>query len=133
MSGYDLWHRRLSHCPKECIRKTTAHSIGPKDLQSARFDTHEKCPSCMIGKSHLENKPRRKERAENPLGRTNFDIFSSSVVSIEGYNFAVVITDDHTGCRWLYGMKSKDDILKVTKKCTVTLLNSDNCTNWLWL
>ena len=99
MSGYDLWHRRLSHCPKECIRKTIAHSIGLKDLQSARFDTHEKCPSCMIGKSHLENKPRRKEQAENPLGRTNFDIFSSSVVSIEGYNFAVVITDDHMGYR----------------------------------
>jgi hypothetical protein len=37
------------------------------------------------------------------------------VVSIEGYNFAVVITDDHTGYRWLYGMKSKDDILKVIK------------------
>ncbi len=64
----------------------------------------------MIGKSHLENKPRRKERAEKPLGRTNFDIFSSSVVSIEGYNFAVV-----TGYRWLYGMKSKDNILKVIK------------------
>jgi hypothetical protein len=70
----------------------------------------------MIGKSHLENKPRRKEQAENPLGRTNFDIFSSSVVSIEGYNFAVVITDDLTGYRWLYGMRSKDCILKVIKK-----------------
>ena len=70
----------------------------------------------MIGKRHLENKPRRNERAANPLGRVIVDIFSSSVVSLEGYNFAVVITDDRTGYLWLYGMKSKDDILDVVKK-----------------
>jgi hypothetical protein len=27
LSGYDLWHRRLGHCPNESIRKSIAHSI----------------------------------------------------------------------------------------------------------
>jgi transposase InsO family protein len=44
------------------------------------------------------------------------DIFSSSVTSIEGHNFALIITDDCTGYRWLYGLKTKDDILKAIKK-----------------
>ena len=35
-------------------------------------------------------------------------------ISIEGHKFALIITDDCTGYRWLYGLKTnlKDDILK---------------------
>ena len=44
------------------------------------------------------------------------NIFSSSVTSIEGHNYALVITDDCTGYRWLYGLKTKDDILRAVKK-----------------
>ncbi len=44
------------------------------------------------------------------------DIFSSSVISIEGHNFVLIINDDRTGYRWLYGLKSKDDVLKAIKK-----------------
>ncbi len=44
------------------------------------------------------------------------DIFQSSVTSIEGHKYALVITDDCTWYRWLYGLKSKDDILKEIKR-----------------
>jgi hypothetical protein len=46
--------------------------------------------------------------------------FSSSVTSIEliieVHNYALITTDDCTGYRWLYGLKTKDDILKAVKK-----------------
>jgi hypothetical protein len=42
--------------------------------------------------------------------------FSSSVTSIEGYNYAVVFVDYNPGYRWVYGMKLKSDMLKVVKK-----------------
>jgi hypothetical protein len=70
----------------------------------------------MMGKCHLQNKPWRKERSDKPLANLQKDIFSSSVISIEGHNFALIITNDCTGCRWLYGLKSKVDVLKAIKK-----------------
>ena len=75
-----------------------------------------KCASCMIGQSTLEDSPELRSRADKPLKQVNIDSFLSSVVSIEGYSHAVVIVDCHSGYRWLYGMKTKDDMLKVIKK-----------------
>ena len=49
----------------------------------------------MIGKSTLEDLPKfkLKERATDPLHQVNMGIFSSSVQSIEGYNYAVILVD----------------------------------------
>jgi len=116
VSGYELWHRRLGHCTNRNIRETITHSTGLEDLRSRTFDEHTKCPSCMIGKSTLEDLPKLKDRAKEPLHQVNMDIFSSSVQSIEGHNYAVVLVDCNTGYRWLYGMKLKSDMLKVVKK-----------------
>ena len=44
------------------------------------------------------------------------DIFSSSVQSIKGYNYAVVLIDCNSRYRWIYGMKLKSDMLKIVKK-----------------
>ena len=70
----------------------------------------------MIGKSTLEDLPKLKDRATEPLHQVNMDIFSSSVQSIEGYNYAVVLVDCNSGYRWIYGMKLKSDMLKIVKK-----------------
>ena len=70
----------------------------------------------MIGKSTLEDLPKLKDRAKEPLHQVNMDIFSSSVQSIEGYFYAVILVDCNSGYRWIYGMKLKSDMLKVVKK-----------------
>jgi hypothetical protein len=44
------------------------------------------------------------------------DILSSSVTLLEGYICALVITDDCPGYRWLYGLKTKDYLLKAVQK-----------------
>ena len=68
----------------------------------------------MIGESTLEEDSRElRTRADKPLKQVNIDSFSSSVESIERYSHEVVIVDCHSGYRWLYGMKTKDDMLKV--------------------
>ena len=66
----------------------------------------------MIGKITLEDLPKLKDRATEPLHQVDMDIFSSSVQSIEGYNYAVVLIDFNSGYRWIYGMKLKSDMLK---------------------
>ena len=50
----------------------------------------------MIGKSQVNDYPESIMRADLPLKKVTFDIFSSSVTSIEGYDYAAVITDDCT-------------------------------------
>jgi hypothetical protein len=67
-------------------------------------------------KSRLINLPKEKLRAEKPMKRVNMDLVSSSVLSIEGHKYALGITDCCTGYRWLYGLKTKDDTLKVVQK-----------------
>ncbi len=97
-----------------------------------------KCPACMMGKGHSNNMPRRKDRSNLPLAKVQMDIFQSSIMSIEGNNYARVVTNDCTGYRWLYGLKTKDDILfsrqsrSGIRSGTATLLNSVRCTIYLW-
>ncbi len=72
---------------------------------------------CVLhdGKSTLEDFHREKIRADCTLKKVNIYSFSSSVLSIEGHFHAVVIVNCHTGYRWLYCMKTRDEMLQVVK------------------
>ena len=116
MSGYPLWHRRLGHVPNRTIQLTIQHSKGLQDLESVRIDQDDKCPACMVGRAHLVPYPGRKERCTKPLERVHMDLFSSSVKSVEGHLHALIIVDDATDLQWIYGMKTKDEVLPSIKK-----------------
>ena len=116
MSGYEKWHRRLAHVSNRDIQQSIKHTTGLEELINKTYEQHTKCGACMIGKSTLEDYPALKVRADKPLKQINVDSFSSSVPSIEGYNHAAIFVDCNSGFRWIYGMKSKDDMLKITKK-----------------
>ena len=64
--------------------------------------------------NHRNNLPPRKERARKPMNRIYMDLVSSSVVSMEGYKYAPVIT--YCGYRWLYGLKTEDEVLMIVKE-----------------
>jgi hypothetical protein len=70
----------------------------------------------MIGKSRKENLPKPRDQVKRPLNQVNMDIVSSSVPSLEGHKYALVLTDCFTGYRWLYDLKTKDEVLPVMKK-----------------
>ena len=103
-SGYVLWHRRLGHASFRNIRDTIKGVDGLESLKHMTFDTHVKCPSCMIGKATLEDSPKTKKVITKPLCQINMDSFSSSVKSIEGYFHSLVFVDAATGYRWIYGL-----------------------------
>jgi hypothetical protein len=50
------------------------------------------------------------------LAKVNFDVIVSSITSIEGYNYAALFVDDCTGFQWLYGMKTRDEVVDVAKR-----------------
>ena len=109
MSGYKLWHKRLAHPPHQTIKDTIPHVDGLQDLEKLKMDQHLDCASCMVGKAKLQPYPKTKEHARRPLERVYIDIASSSVKSFEGYDYALIVTDDATMYRWAYGLKTKDD------------------------
>jgi hypothetical protein len=93
------------------------NQLFAEGLVGKKFKDDEKCQSCMIGKGTLESYPERLEPASQTLERVSMDSYSSSITSIEGYNHAVIITDSYGEYRWQYGMRTKDDILRVCKRC----------------
>jgi hypothetical protein len=113
VTGYDLWHT-----PSKFIKLSIEHSIGLEKLNRKKFSEHQKCPSCIIGKSQLDDKPESIKRAEKPPAKVNFDLISSSVTLIEGYNYCAVLTDDWSDSeyRWAYGLKTKDELIAAVKQ-----------------
>ena len=65
----------------------------------------------MMGKSHLNNKPGRRDRSDKSWSRVYMDIFSSSVTSIERHNYALVNSPMIVQDIDVF-MKTKEDILR---------------------
>ncbi len=80
----------MGHTPNKFIKLSVDHSIGLEKLHGKKFSMYHKCPSCMIGKSQLNDKPESIKQAEKPLAKVNLDLISSSVTSIAGYNYCAV-------------------------------------------
>jgi hypothetical protein len=78
------------------IEQTIQHSIELENLISKMCNRDHKCPSCMLGKSTLENYPGLMEPAFQPLGQVHMDSYSSSITLIEGYNHSVIFPDSNT-------------------------------------
>ncbi len=90
-------------------------------------------PSCMIGKSTLEDLTKLKDGAKEPLypGQVNMDSFPSSVTLIEGYNYAIVFADSNSGYRWVYGVKKWfSDIADLRQKHKLVIVMQDNVRIW---
>ena len=51
--------------------------------------------------------PRSREHAQRPLQQIYMDIMSSSVQSIEGYNYALMIAADASMYQLVYGLEEK--------------------------
>ena len=71
----------------------------------------------MIGKCQRQDLPAsRTTRANDPLAQVNWDLMMVNEVSIEGYRYAMILTDSFSGFIWVYGLKTKDQTLGALKK-----------------
>ncbi len=70
----------------------------------------------MIGKSTHQDNPGDARSAKRQLGKVNFNLISSSIISTEGYDYAALFGDDHTRFRWLYGLKTEDGVKAVAQQ-----------------
>ncbi len=66
------------------IRDTIHHSSGLECLMHKKFEPHMKFPSCKIGKSTLEDLPKLKDSATEPLYQVNMDSFLHQSLRLKG-------------------------------------------------
>ena len=50
------------------------------------------------------------------MALVHMDVYSSSATSIEGSNHALFITDSCSKHRWQYGMKTRDEVMEMSKR-----------------
>ncbi len=114
--GYELWHQKLGHQSFRNIRDSINGVNGLESLRHLTCDTHDKCPSCMMGKAILEDLPKTKNVISKPLYQIHMHSFSSSVKSNEGCFHSLVFVDAAAGYRWIYRLKTKGKALNVVKR-----------------
>ena len=56
------------------------------------------------------------KRATRQFEKVTFDLIISTVTSVEGYNAAALWVDDCSGFKWLYGLKTKDEVVGAAKR-----------------
>ena len=83
----------------------------------------------MIGKCQRQDLPSaRATRAKHPLEQVNWDLMMVNEISIEGYRYAMILTDSFSGYIWVYGIKIKDQTLSTLKKwyCDIAPLRANH-------
>jgi hypothetical protein len=113
-NGFELWHRLLMNCTIQIIEQP--YSKGLEELADYMSMRCAHCPACIIGKSKMQNAMGPEKRATRPFRKVNFDLIVFTILLIEGFFYCVLSVDDHTGYKWLYGLKTKDEALNTAKR-----------------
>ncbi len=121
--------------PERMYLHNNFYSIGLNEFYLHRFETHEKCPECIMGQSNLKGSTKF-----TPLARATvqMDVFQSLVMSIKGQKMPVVhnelCTCDHLPIIDGYMVwKPKTIFSRQSRSGTAILLNSARCTSkYLW-
>ncbi len=115
-SGYELWHRRMAHSTNQKIRDSISCTIGMESLIGQKYESHVKCPSCMIGKATLEDFPSLKKESGTAIvsNQHGFIFIISQICRRISACCGVGRQPDRIW--WIYGIKTKDETIKVVKQ-----------------
>lgn len=114
MTPLQLWHFRLGHISAN----VTKYMVDRKILNGVALDKgHTKpfCDGCCIGLMERAPVPKvaehRRGKASKPLERLHADLVEMKCMSNNSKYF-VVLTDEHTGYKWIIHSKTKSVIQK---------------------
>ena len=132
-----LWHRRLSHLNFKDINKlvTGGHVRG---LPLLKYDRDHLCAACEMGKQSRQSHPSIiNTKVVEPLELLHIDLCGpSSIESIGGSKYILVIVDDFSRFTWVFFLKLKSEAthklkvfikqIEVQLKKVVRNIRSDN-------
>jgi hypothetical protein len=116
------WRRRLGHLNgPDILNLAKDPRLGIKIIGSKRLSF---CEACTLAKQHKQSKKRPTRRATQRLARIFIDIAgggetlkdpdpNKEVLTMNGFKYFVLITDDATCFRWGFLLYSKDELYDV--------------------
>ena len=109
----EMWHRLLGHCNVEDVKKLEQVVQGMKITESKDFD----CETCILSKQTNTRNREPDIRATTPFQLIHTDLAGPiDPTAKEGFRYAIIFTDDYSGCLFTYFIKEKSDAVKATEK-----------------
>lgn len=106
-SSWSDWHHRLGH-PAFPILKSILSSF-PNIGRCNGFESSS-CNSCLINKSHKLPFSHSSIISTHPLQILFSDVWTSPIVSVDGYKYYLTIVDHFTRYIWFYPLKLKSQV-----------------------
>ena len=101
----ELWHKRLCHLGYQNMEKLSKLVDGFKFKNNEESHT---CAGCINGKmSRRPFKSSTGPRARHPMDILHLDVNVINTEGREQEKYLLMITDDHSGCRFGFPMKTK--------------------------
>jgi hypothetical protein len=85
------WHHRLGHPGVDALSKLSSNSSA---ICSRR--THDFCHACQLGHHNCMPFVSSTSRTDNIFDLIHYDLWTSSIISVSGYKYYLVILDDHS-------------------------------------
>ena len=134
------WHHRLGHPAPPILQ----HIISTSSLESSSSFTKDfSCNACLCNKSHKLPFSTSSLVSTHPLQIIFSDVWTSPVISSNGFKYYVIFVDHFTKYIWFYPLHRKSDVHEVFKRYKtivenyfhhkITTLYSDNGGEYLSL
>ena len=101
------WHYRLGH-PSASILKTIISKFSLPFTQSVSQTTL--CSDCAINKTHKLPFHQSSILSSRPLQYIFTDLWSSPIISVDGFKYYLVLVDHYSRYTWLYPLKLKSQV-----------------------
>jgi hypothetical protein len=106
LASSSLWHRRLGHPSNKVLRTLVSRSL----LGSFSRLSNSPCSHCALAKSIKLPFSSHDHCSTEPFALIHSDVWMSPVVSVSGYRYYVLFTDDYTRYSWIFPMRLKSEV-----------------------
>ena len=111
-----LWHERFGHLGVQSLQQLAAKGMV-SGLPSEIGLLPGVCEGCMLGRQARESFPTSSSKEVEPLALVHTDLCGPmKVPSLGGAKYFMILTDDATGYKQVYFLKSKDQALAKFKE-----------------
>ncbi|GKD21935.1 putative ribonuclease H-like domain-containing protein [Tanacetum coccineum] len=123
----NMWHRRLGHINFKTMNKLVKGNLV-RGLPSKIFENDHSCVACQKGKQHKAScKSKLVTSVSQPLQILHMDLFGpTSVKSIMGKMYCLVVTDDYSRFSWVFFLAKKDETSGILKDFITGIENQLN-------
>jgi hypothetical protein len=113
-----LWHKRLGHMSE----KGMTVLVKKKLLKGVKGVHIKKCSDCLAGKQHrVAFKIQAPHKKPEVLDLVHSDVCKMLARSMGGAKYFVTFIDDFSRKVWVYVLKTKDQVLSVSKQFQVSV------------